>query len=587
MSTARLQAPLPATGQAKAAAPWAAPARGFFERSPLGRCLWKFRREFFWVCVFSFFANVLLLTPTLYMLQVYDRVMTSGSELTLAALTAVMVLFFVIMGFAEWIRSRLLVRASAKFDEALNAQVFNATFEERLTATGKASLQALSDLTMLRQFLTGNGVFAVVDTPWTVLYIGVLFMMNSWLGWAAIVFSLVQLTLALIGHMVTSPRYKRAQEKAIDTSNYLASKLRNAETVEAMGMLGNLRQHWLALYQRQLAGQGDAQEVARRVQSITKFVQYTQQSLMLALGALLAIDGKISAGAMIASNALMGNALRPIGMIVQAWKQYVEVRQAYVRLERVLQDNPARSASHEGETVHGQIGLRKLIATAPGRKEPILKGLDADFKAGEVIAILGPSGAGKSTLARCLLGIWPTVEGQVLLDGQPINQWVRDALGPNLGYLPQDIELFDGTIADNIARFSAVDSSLVIEAATRTGIHDMILRLPKGYDTPMGEAGSLLSGGQRQRVGLARAILGDPALVVLDEPNANLDDAGEAALVRTVRDLKSRGKTVFMIVHHQHLLAVADRVLVLESGQISKIIPVVVQTAPTQQVNQA
>ena len=587
MSTARLQEPLAGSIPTKATTQSAAPARGFFQRSPLGRCLWKFRREFFWVCVFSFFANVLLLTPTLYMLQVYDRVMTSGSELTLAALTAVMVLFFTIMGFAEWIRSRLLVRASAKFDEALNAQVFNATFEERLTATGRASLQALSDLTLLRQFLTGNGVFAVVDTPWTVVYIGVLFMMNSWLGWAAIVFSLVQLTLALIGHMVTSPRYKRAQEKAIDTSNYLASKLRNAETVEAMGMLGNLRQHWLALYQRQLAGQGDAQEVARRVQSITKFVQYTQQSLMLALGALLAIDGKISAGAMIASNALMGNALRPIGMIVQAWKQYVEVRQAYVRLERVLQDNPARSASHEGETVHGQIGLRKLIATAPGRKEPILKGLDADFKAGEVIAILGPSGAGKSTLARCLLGIWPTVEGQVLLDGQPINQWVRDALGPNLGYLPQDIELFDGTIADNIARFSAVDSSLVIEAATRTGIHDMILRLPKGYDTPMGEAGSLLSGGQRQRVGLARAILGDPALVVLDEPNANLDDAGEAALVRTVRDLKSRGKTVFMIVHHQHLLAVADRVLVLESGQISKIIPVVVQTAPTQQVNQA
>jgi ATP-binding cassette, subfamily C, bacterial exporter for protease/lipase len=555
---------------------------GFFERSPLGRCLWTFRREFFWVCVFSFFTNVLMLTPTLYMLQVYDRVMLSGNELTLAALTAMMVFFYAVMGFAEWVRSRLLVRAGARFDEALNTKVFEATFEARLSGTNRNPLQPLGDLTQLRQFLTGNGIFAIVDTPWTVVYLAVLFLMHPLLGWASIAFMLIQLTLAYAGHRLTSGRYRVAQEQATEASNYLQSKLRNSETVEALGMMGNLRRQWLDLQKKQLASQADAQELARRLQSFTKFIQYMQQSLILALGALLAIDGQISAGAMIACNALMGNALRPIGTIVQTWKQFVDIRQAYTRLDEVLMANPARDATHEGDEVKGQITLRHLVATAQGREEPILKGLDAEFVAGEIVAIVGPSGAGKSTLARCLLGIWPTTEGQVLLDGQPIESWSRDALGPNLGYLPQDIEMFDGTIAENIARFMPVEAAAVIEAATRTGIHDMILRLPKGYDTPMGEAGNFLSGGQKQRIGLARAILGDPALVVLDEPNANLDDIGETALLRTVAQLKERGKTVFMIVHQQHMLAAADRVLVLENGQITNFVKVERRAASTQ-----
>lgn len=575
--------PLALPGAAEPGATASKPARpGFFERSALGRCLWTFRREFAWVCVFSFFANVLMLTPTLYMLQVYDRVMLSGSELTLAALTGMMMLFFMVMGFAEWVRSRLLVRAGAGFDEALNTKVFNATFEAQLNGNNRSPMQPLTDLTQLRQFFTGNGVFALVDLPWTGVYLAVLFLMHPWLGWASVAFSVLLLVLALVSHWLTSRRMRRAQDQGIETSNYLQSKLRNSETVEALGMLGNLRRQWADLHHKQLMTQADAQEMARRIQSFTKFIQYLQQSLILALGALLAIDGKISAGAMIACNALMGNALRPIGTIVQTWKQFVDARQAYSRLEGVLISNPERTATHEGEQVHGQISLRQLVATAPGREQPILKGLDADFKAGEVIAILGPSGAGKSTLARCLLGIWPMTQGQVLLDGHSIKLWSREALGPELGYLPQDIELFEGSIAENIARFMPVPAEMVIEAATRTGIHDMILRLPRGYDTPMGEAGGFLSGGQRQRIGLARAILGDPALVVLDEPNANLDDVGEAALIRTVRELKGRGKTVFMIVHQQHMLAAADRVLILENGQITKLLPVEARPASTQ-----
>jgi len=576
LTAGALPAPATTTGEAS--------RRGgnLFTRSALGRTLYSFRREFIWVAVFGFFANLLLLTPTLYMMQVFDRVMASGSEYTLAALTLFMVVFFGVMAFAEWARSRLLVRAGARFDQALNAQVFNASFETSLNGNSRNQLQAFNDLTNLRQFLTGNGIFALVDMPWTFVYIGVLFLMHPWLGWASILFAIVMLAIAIIGNRLNAKHFERVQDGQMESMAYLQSKLRNAETVEALGMLGNLRRHWLAIQERLGHTLHGAHESAHRLQATTKFVQYAQQSLMLALGALLAIDGQISAGAMIACNALMGNALRPISMVVQTWKQFVDMRQSYGRLEKLLETNPPREATHVGDEVAGQVSLRQLVATAPGREAPILKGLDLDFKAGEVVAIIGPSGAGKSTLARCIVGIWPDVSGQVLLDGHPISEWSREALGPHIGYLPQDIELFDGTIAENIGRFGEVSPDLVIQAATRTGIHDMILRLPKGYDTPMGEAGGMLSGGQRQRIGLARAILGDPALVVLDEPNANLDDVGEAALVRTVRELKARGKTVFMIVHQQHLLAAADRVLVLENGQVSRFLPVVVQPAVAQ-----
>lgn len=549
----------------------------FFQRSSLGRTLARFRREFAWVAVFSMFANLLMLTPTIYMMQVYDRVMVSGSEYTLAAVSLITVVLFLVMAFAEWARSRLLVRAGARFDEALNGEVFDASFEASLNGANRSPLQAFGDLTNLRQFLTGNGTFALVDLPWTPVYIAVMFLMHPWLGWTSIAFAVVMLVLAIVGNRVAAPGYKKVNDVQMESTGYLQSKLRNAETAHALGMLDNLRRHWLAIQQRLVQVQGEAAERTHRMQAITKYVQYSQQSLMLALGALLAIDGQISAGAMIAANALMGNALRPISLVVQTWKQFVDTRQSYARLEKLLEDHPAREATHVGDEVRGQLTLRQLQATAPGRELPILKGLDVEFRAGEVVAILGPSGAGKSTLARCLVGIWPDVSGQVLLDGHPLQEWSREALGPHIGYLPQDIELFDGTIAENIARFQPNRSEQVIEAAKRTGIHEMILRLPKGYDTPMGEAGGMLSGGQRQRIGLARAILGDPELVVLDEPNANLDDAGEQALVRTVRELKNRGRTVFMIVHQQHLLAAADRALFLENGQVTRFLPLVAQ----------
>ena len=558
--------------------------QGFFTRSLLGRVMWKFRREFAWVGVFSFFVNVLMLTPTLYMLQVFDRVMISGSGLTLIALTLITILFFLCMGFAEWVRSRLLVRAGVRFDEALSGRLFSASFESRLNGSSAKPLQAFVDLNTLRQFLTGNGVFAFFDTPWTPVYILVLFLMHPVLGWSSIGFCAVLGVLAVYSQRATAPRHEAAADSVVETNTYLAAKLRNAETVEAMGMLGNLRRLWLVSHQKQLTTQAQAHAVSSRLQAMVKFVQYTQQSLMLAIAALLVIKGEIGVGAMIASNALMANALRPIGTLVGTWRQFVDARQAYGRLEKLLDEFPERESHHAGDGVRGQITLKALHATAPSRKEPILKGLDVEFRAGEVVAIVGPSGAGKSTLARCLVGIWPQVQGEVLLDGHPIREWSREVLGPHIGYLPQDIELFEGSIAENIARFGKVNPQQVIEAATSTGIHEMVLRFPKGYDTPMGEAGSLLSGGQRQRVGLARALYGRPQLLVLDEPNANLDDAGEVALVRAVRELRERGSTVFMVVHQRGVLAAADRVLVLNEGrvvQFGRIAPPGTSGAPT------
>jgi ATP-binding cassette, subfamily C, bacterial exporter for protease/lipase len=553
---------------------------GFFRRSELGRALWTFRKEFAWVMVFSFIANALMLTPTLYMLQVFDRVLLSGNTLTLLALTGVAVLFFLVMGLAEWLRARLLVRAGARFDDRLNARVFNATFEARLRGSSTNPLQSLNDLTSLRQFITGSGVFAVMDLPWVTVYLAVLFLMHPVLGWTSLAFCVVQLALALVTHRLTSQRLKQTQELNLESHGYLQAKLRNAETVEALGMLGNLRRQWLSVHERHNLAHANTAEMTRRVQAVTKFVQYTQQSLVLAVGALLALDGAISAGAMIAANALMNNALRPLSTVVQLWNQYIDSAAAYRRLETVLQAHPERQGNPASGALTGAIALRGLQATVPGRPKPILDGLDATIEPGEIIAVVGPSGAGKSTLARCLVGIWPDIQGEVLLDGQPLQRWSREDLGPQIGYLPQDIEMFDGTIAENIARFADLPAAAVIEAAQRTGIHEMILRLPKGYDTPMGDAGSLLSGGQRQRIGLARAIVGQPRIVVLDEPNANLDDAGEAALIQTVRDLKARGSTVIMIVHQRHLLAVADRVLVLEQGRIVRLAPLAPPSTP-------
>ena len=541
---------------------------GFFERSELTRALWVFRREFVVVGVFSMVANVLMLSPTLYMLQVYDRVMVSRSELTLLAMSLITLFLFCVMAFAEWMRSRVLVRSGVRLDAMLGTRVFNASFEANLAPSGVSPARSFGDLIQIRQFLTGNGILAFFDTPWTPVYMAVLFILHPMLGWLALFFAAVQGALAWFGHRSTVAPAEEASKASSEASMYLQGKLRNAEVLEPMGMVHNLRPRWAQRHDQAQLLQGRAQALTHRITAWSKFIRYAQQSLALGAGALLVIDGQLSPGGMIAANVLMTRALAPIDMLVGTWRGFIGARGAFGRLEALLAAHPERDPALSRVAPQGAITLREVVAVAPGRAEPILKGVNLAVAPGTVTVVLGPSGSGKSTLARCMVGIWPGVSGEVLLDGLPISGWDRNELGPYLGYLPQDIELFEGSIAENIARFGEVSSEKVIAAARSAGLHEMILRFPKGYDTPIGEAGNLLSGGQRQRIGLARAVYGDPVLVVLDEPNANLDDVGEAALVRTVQELKAKGRTVFLITHRPGIVAVADRLLILRNGMV-------------------
>ena len=539
-----------------------------FNRNELSRILWKFRYEFVVAGVFSMVANLLMLTPTIYMLQVYDRVMLSQNMGTLMAVSLITLFFFGVLTFAEWSRSKLLVSSGVRMDELLSKRLFHASYDAYLNPAVKNPSRAFNDLTEVRQFLTGNGIFAFFDAPWAPIYIAVLFMLHPWLGVMAIGFAAVQASLAWWGSNASKPAQAVASKSQQDAGSYLQSKFRNAEVIESMGMLSHLYRRWAEQNTRAMGHALNAQEVSGRVVAWSKFIRYTQQSLALGGGALLVIQGELSPGAMIAANVLMTRALAPIDLMVGTWPGFLSAKEAFVRLRDLLEAHPLRVKNELSIVPKGDVVLKEVVASAPGRKEPILKGISALMPAGTVTVVLGASGSGKSTLARVLLGIWPHEKGDVLLDGEPILKWDRMGLGPHIGYLPQDIELFDGTIAENIARAGQVVSEKVIAAAEASGLHQMILRFPKGYDTPMGEAGSLLSGGQRQRIGLARALYGEPALVVLDEPNANLDDEGEAALVRAVQVMKAKGKTVVLISHRPGIVGVADRLLILHQGTV-------------------
>jgi ATP-binding cassette subfamily C exporter for protease/lipase len=543
---------------------------GFFARSELTRALSAFRREFMVVAVFSAVANVLLLAPTLYMLQVFDRVMVSQSELTLLVMSLITLFFYVIGAFSEWMRSRVLVRAGMRMDGMLSTRVFNASFESNLRLLGTHSSKAFNDLIQVRQFLTGNGVFALFDAPWAPVYLAVVFFLHPLLGFLAILFALLQVALVWFGHSKTVAPAERAQQAVSQEQQYLQSKLRNVEVMEPMGMVPNLLTRWKQEHARTLQAQGVSQDVSHRITAYSKFLRYSQQSLALGAGALLVIDGQLSPGAMIAANILMTRTLAPIDLLAQTWRGMITARSAFRRLEVLLEQNPERDPALQRVAPQGVLRLANVVAGATGRNEPILKNVSLQLQPGTVTVVLGPSGSGKSTLARCMMGIWPQYSGEVLLDERPIFGWSRHELGPYLGYLPQDIEMFEGTIAENIARFGEIDSKKVIAAATDAGLHDMILRFPKGYDTQMGEAGHMLSGGQRQRIGLARALYGRPCLVVLDEPNANLDDVGEAALVRAVQILKDKGSTVVLVTHRSGIVAAADQLLVMKDGVLHR-----------------
>jgi ATP-binding cassette subfamily C exporter for protease/lipase len=534
----------------------------------LSEVLWSFRREFLVVGIFSMVVNLLMLTPTIYMLQVYDRVLMSQSYMTLVVVSLLALFLFGVMAFAEWARSILLVRTGVKLDQALSQRVFKASFLSYLNPAETAPSKAFGDLTVLRQFMTGNGVFAFFDVPWIPIYLAVLFMLHPWLGAVALLFAVVQGLIAWQGHAATQKAQSVTALAQADAQNFLQSKLRNVEVLSAMGMQGSLYQRWKAKQHKALVMSGTSQNKTGTVTAVSKFVRYAQQSMSLAVGAWLVTVGEISPGAMIAGNVLMGRALAPIDLLVGTWPQFLTSKDAYGRLQKLLGFQHAGREKTMTQAPLGNLKIEQLVVKVAGREKPVLDGVSFMALPGTVTVVLGPSGCGKSTLARSMLGIWPGYEGQILLDEQPIEQWTRESLGQHVGYLPQDIELFDGTIAENIARIGEVNSEQVIEAAEAAGLHQMILRFPQGYDSRVGQGGSFLSGGQRQRIGLARALYGKPMLVVLDEPNANLDDEGEAALMKAVQLIKAQGKTVVLISHRPGVIQVADRLVILQDGKL-------------------
>lgn len=537
-------------------------------RSGLSEVLWSFRREFMVVGLFSMVVNLLMLTPTVYMLQVFDRVMMSQSYLTLVVVSLLTLFLFGVMAFAEWARSIMLVRIGVKLDQALSQRVFKASFLSYLNPTETAPAKAFTDLTVLRQFMTGNGVFAFFDAPWIPIYLGVLFMLHPWLGFSAILFALIQAGVAVFGHKTTKDAQSLSAKVQGEAQNFLQSKLRNVQVLSAMGMLGSMYKRWLGKQHRALVLSGDAQQKVGFVSAASKFVRYAQQSLSLGIGAWLVTRGELSPGAMIAANVMMTRALAPIDLLVATWPQFLTTKEGYARLQVLLDFQHIGRDQTVTQAPLGNLLVENLSVRLPGRDKPVLDQIGFAALPGTVTVVLGPSGSGKSTLARAILGIGPAFEGRILLDDQPVDRLTRESLGSHLGYLPQDIELFDGTIAENIARIGEVDSAKVIAAAEAAGLHQMILRFPNGYDTVVGQGGSFLSGGQRQRIGLARALYGNPSLVVLDEPNANLDDEGESALLKAVQLIKGHGKTVVLISHRPGVIQVADRLLLLHEGKL-------------------
>lgn len=526
------------------------------------------RPSLLWVGGFSLVINLLMLTPALYMLQVYDRVITTGSRETLLLLTLVVLFLFTVMGLLEGVRARVLVRVGNRLETRLDEGLHQTMVAHALRQAAPTAWP-LDDLAALRQALAGGGLVALFDTLWVPLYLALLFLFHPWLGTFALLSAGVLLVLLLLAERLTRGLLQAAGDEQAWARGRAETNLRHAEVLQGMGMGAALGHRWQGDQRRWLATQSRASDRAGLLSGLTRVLRLLFQSLILGLGALLVLDEQISPGMMVAASILMGRALAPVDQMAAHWRDLMGARTAYRRLQRLLTGSEPAGERMTLPRPAGRLVAEAVTAGPPGSREPVVQGVSLFIAPGEQLGVIGPSASGKSTLVRVLLGIWPAQVGTVRLDGADIARWDREALGPHIGYLPQDIELFDGTIAENIARFGAIKADRVIAAARRAGLHETILRLSDGYDTRLSAAGNELSTGQRQRLGLARALHGDPVLVVLDEPNANLDLEGERALSRSLQRLREEGVSLVVISHRTRVLRQVDTLLVLEGGRVA------------------
>lgn len=534
----------------------------------LDAALLAHRPDFLRAAGLSLLSNLLMLVPTLYMLQIYDRVLASRNTTTLLMLTLILLVLLALQTSVDAVRASVLQRVGVGLDRKLSTRVFDALVRRNLRAPEGNPAQSLQDLTNVRQFLGGAGVIVFFDAPWAPIYILVIALIHPWLGVFALVAALLIFGLALLNERLSRGPLAEAQKISMRATSLASGQLRNAEAAEAMGMVAGLRARWVTLQEKALSLQALASDRANAVGTSTRWVRLASQSLVLGLGAWLSIADLITPGGMIAASILLGRGLAPVEGAISHWKAWLSARSAHTRLHTLLADYPNNAPAMALPPPTGMVTVENVSANPPGAEKEVLHGLAFQINAGDAVGVIGASASGKSSLARLLIGLWVPTAGSVRMDSAEVSSWNKSELGPYLGYLPQDVELFEGSVADNIARFGKVEPELVVAAARRAGVHEMILRLSRGYGTALGPGASALSPGQRQRIALARALYGSPRLVVLDEPNASLDEAGEAALTMALQELKRQGTTVVVITHRRTVLSVVDKLLYLRDGAL-------------------
>ncbi len=515
---------------------------------------------------FSMFINILQLTFPIYMLQIYDRVLSSNSMPTLYAITLAAVAAMIVMSVLEFIRSRLLVRCGVAIDQALSHDVLDELLKRAALAGSQPDQASLRDVNLLRNFFGGNSIFALFDIPWTPLFLIVIYFLHPLLGLVATGGAVLLVILALINEKVSRKPLDAANIANGFLMKFIETARRNAQPVRSMGMLAGVANRWQGLNDTVMKLQTQASRKSGLIQSMSGWLRQSMQVFIYGVGAWLTLEGKATAGSMIAASIIMGRALAPVQLGIGSWKSMIEARGAWRRLSATFA-NKIQIENMDLPEPKGQLAAEHVSFAI--NKNVILRDINFTLQPGESLGLIGPSGAGKSTLCRLLLGIWPANGGAVRLDGADIFNWDQEKLGPYIGFLPQDIELFTGTVAENIARLDTVESEKVVAAAQQAGVHELILNFAQGYDTRIGEGGVILSGGQRQRIGLARALYGNPKLVILDEPNSNLDDDGERALLASWPQLKANGTTLIVVSHKPSLLAGVDKILMLKDGRIA------------------
>jgi len=528
------------------------------------------RNVFLSLGLISGVINVLMLTGSFFMLQVYDRVLPSQSVPTLVGLALLATVLYAFQGALEVIRSRVNVKIGAHLDQTLSSRVYNALVRLPLKARGDGDgLQPLRDLDYIRSFLSSGGPAAFFDLPWLPIYLGICFLFHFWIGITALVGSLVLVVLALLTEYRMRAPTKEAARFAATRTAFAAAGRRNAEALRAMGMSGNVGDRWSAANRQYLIANEQASDIASGLGGISKVFRTVLQSAVLGVGAYLVIHQESTSGIIIASSILMSRALAPVELAIANWKGFVAARHGAHRLYQLLELLPAEQEPMKLPKPKSVLSVANIAVVPPGGNRPTVSDISFELKSGQGLAIIGPSGSGKSSLARALVGVWQPARGSIRLDAAALDQWSSEVLGQHIGYLPQDVELFDGSVASNISRFDAkAKPEAILEAAQAAGVHELILSLPSGYATPIGELGMAISGGQRQRIALARALYGDPFLVVLDEPSSNLDSEGEGALAQAIINVRARGGIVVVVAHRPSALAGIDQVLIMRDGQL-------------------